>query len=55
LKEITVECKTHEIAVNLTAFLNSHSKLKAEDLGGKVKITLPLGRGEKPKKPKKPW
>ena len=47
MKEMIIECKTHEIAANLTAFLNSIPYVKAEDLGGKVKITV-----EQKKKPK---
>jgi len=40
MKQFTVECKTHEIATNLTAFLNVIPNVKAEDLGGFVKITV---------------
>jgi len=40
MKEFTIECKTHEIATNLTAFLNSIPNVKAEDLGGIIKITV---------------
>jgi len=38
MKEFTLECKTHEIATNLTAFLNSVPNIEAKDLGGQVRI-----------------
>jgi len=40
MKKFIIECKTHEIATNLTAFLNSIPNVKAQDLGGFVKITV---------------
>jgi len=52
MKQFTLECKTHEIATNLTAFLNSIPKVKAKDLGGKVKIIVE--EEEKRKKRSKP-
>jgi len=39
MKQFRFKCETHEIATNLTAFLNSIPNIKAKDLGGFVKIT----------------
>jgi len=40
MKQFKVECKTHEIATNLTAFLNLIPNVKAEESVGIVYITF---------------
>ena len=48
MKEFKLKCETHEIAANLTAFLNKIPQVKAEDLGGEVKITFQTEKKPKP-------
>jgi len=49
MKKFTLECKTHEIATNLTSFLNSIPNIKAKDLGGQVRIIFKEKKKEKKK------